>query len=283
MKAVGFDGSLQEFFTHMREAPQFYYPDTDEGREQYLREATAAIDAMREKLPEAFGLLPKADLVVKRVEPFRERAVGLAFYQYPPADGSRPGAYYANLYDMKSMPSYQLEALAYHEGIPGHHMQRAITVELQGIPEFQKYAIFTAFSEGWGLYSEQLAKEMGGYRDEYADFGRLALEVWRAARLVVDTGLHDKRWTREQAIDYLVGNTPHSPYEAEKAIERYAVFPGQATAYMIGKLKILELREKARATLGEKFDIRGFHDEVLKDGPVPLTILEAKIDAWSHR
>ncbi len=280
MEKVGFEGELPEFMTFMRESPDFYYPNSDEGRARYMIEATEMIDTMRERLPEYFGLLPKADVVVKRVEPFRERAAGKAFYQSPPEDGSRPGIYYANLYDMKSMPTYQMEALAYHEGIPGHHMQRAISIEKQDIPAFQKYASFTAYTEGWGLYTEELPKEMGFYSDPYSDFGRLAMELWRAARLVVDTGLHHKRWSREEAVEYLVANTPNARYDAEKAIERYSVMPGQATAYMIGKLKIMELRENARAALGERFDIRGFHDEVLKDGPVPLYVLEEKIDRW---
>jgi uncharacterized protein (DUF885 family) len=283
MKKVGFEGDLKAFMQFMREDPGFYYGNDEAGRERYLAEATAYIDTMRERLPDYFGLLPKADIIVKRVEPFRERAAGKAFYQAPPKDGSRPGIYYANLYDMNSMPVYQMEALAYHEGIPGHHMQRAISIEKTDIPEFQKYARFTAFTEGWALYTEQLAKEMGFYADPYADFGRLAMELWRAARLVVDTGLHYKRWTREEAIQYLVDNTPNSRYDATKAIERYAAMPGQATAYMIGKLKILELRKAAREALGEQFDIRGFHDEVLRDGPVPLSILEDKINRWVAR
>ncbi|MBA6414337.1 DUF885 domain-containing protein [Parahaliea sp. F7430] len=276
---VGFEGSLSDFFVFMREDPRFYYPTTDEGREQYLAEATALIEIMRERLPEQFGVLPKAELIVKRVEPFREQSAGKAFYQGPPPDGSRPGIYYANLYNMADMPKYQMEALAYHEGVPGHHMQRAISVELDGIPEFQKYASFTAYTEGWGLYTEQLPKEMGFYEDPYSDFGRLAMELWRACRLVVDTGIHSKRWTREEAIDYLVENTPNSLGDSTKAIERYIAMPGQATAYLIGKLKIVELREKAREAMGERFDIRQFHDEVLKDGPVPLSVLEQKIDA----
>ena len=218
MAQVEFAGTLQDFFVFMREDPQFYYPGTDEGRARYLREASSLIATMRTRLPEAFGIFPKAELVVKRVEPFRERSAGKAFYQYPATDGSRPGYYYANLYDMASMPTYQMEALAYHEGIPGHHMQRAITVELQDVPEFQKFAGFTAYSEGWGLYSEMLAKEMGFYSDPYSDFGRLAMELWRACRLVVDTGLHHKRWTRQEAIDYLVQNTPNSVYDSTKAI-----------------------------------------------------------------
>ncbi|WP_240624470.1 DUF885 domain-containing protein [Chromatocurvus halotolerans] len=283
MQKVGFEGDLPAFFDFMREDEQFYYPNTDAGREAYLTEARAAIDAMRERLPDYFGLLPEAELVVKRVEAFRERSAGKAFYQAPPKDGSRPGIYYANLYDMADMPKYQLEALAFHEGVPGHHMQRAITVMLDDIPEFQKYASFTAFTEGWGLYTEELAKDMGFYEDPYSDFGRLAMELWRACRLVVDTGIHSKRWTREEAIDYLVENTPNSLGDSTRAIERYIAMPGQATAYLIGKLKIMEMREKARVALGEDFDIRDFHDEVLKDGPVPLSILEKKVDAMIER
>ncbi len=278
MTQVDFEGSLAEFFEFMRTDPQFYYPNTDEGRAQYLAEATRLIDVMRAHLPEQFGIFPEAELKVKRVEPFRERSAGKAFYQRPAVDGSRPGIYYANLYEMADMPKYQMEALAYHEGIPGHHMQLAISGELQGVPEFQKHTTFTAYTEGWGLYSEAFPKSMGFYEDPYSDFGRLAMELWRAARLVVDTGLHSKRWTREEAIDYLLVNTPNPEGDSTKAIERYIAMPGQATAYMIGKLKLMELREKARVALGEKFDIRAFHDEVLKDGPVPLSILEVKVD-----
>ena len=280
MQHVKFTGTLQEFFTFMRTDPQFYYPDSDQGRVDYMTDAKAYIDTMEAKIPEYFGLTPEARMVVKQVEAFREKSAGKAFYQSPAIDGSRPGIYYANLYDMSAMPTYQMEALAYHEGIPGHHMQRAITQELNGIPDFQKYASFTAYTEGWGLYTEELGKDMGFYQDPYSDFGRLAMELWRACRLVVDTGLHAKRWSREEAIEYLVDNTPNARYDAVKAIERYIAMPGQATAYMIGKLKIMELRDKSRAALGDNFDIRGFHDEVLKDGPVPLSLLESKIDAW---
>jgi len=280
MAQVNFEGTLSEFFTFMRTDPQFYYPDSDQGRADYMADAKAYIDKMEAKIPEYFGLTPKAPMVVKRVEAFREQSAGKAFYQSPAVDGSRPGIYYANLFDMMAMPTYQMEALAYHEGIPGHHMQRAITQELEGIPDFQKYASFTAYTEGWGLYTEELGKDMGFYADPYSDFGRLAMELWRACRLVVDTGLHAKQWSREKAIDYLVENTPNAKYDAVKAIERYIAMPGQATAYMIGKLKIMELRDKARNALGEDFDIRSFHDEVLKDGPIPLSLLEAKIDTW---
>jgi uncharacterized protein (DUF885 family) len=280
MKEVGFEGTLQEFFVFMREDDQFYLPSTPEGRQQYLDDAKQAIDDMREMIPEYFGILPEAPMIVKRVEAFREQSAGKAFYQSPAQDGSRPGIYYANLYDMKAMPTYQLEALAYHEGIPGHHMQRTIAQELDGIPQFQKFLSFTAYTEGWGLYTEELAKDMGFYEDPYSDFGRLAMELWRACRLVVDTGIHAKQWSREKAVDYLVENTPNPEYDAQKAIERYIAMPGQATAYMIGKLKIMELREKAMNELGDDFDWKGFHDEVLKYGPVPLSMLEENIDSW---
>ena len=280
MKQVGFEGSLKEFFDFTRTDPQFFKPNTPEGKAEYLDEATGWIDQMREDLPNVFNTFPKADMIVKAVEPFREKSAGKAFYSRPAPDGSRPGTYYANLYRMQDMPTYQMQALAFHEGIPGHHMQIAIAQELTGVPKFRKYGGFTAFSEGWGLYSEYLPKEMGYYSDPYDDFGRLAMEIWRAARLVVDTGIHDQHWTREQAIQYLLDNTPNPEGDARKAIERYIVMPGQATAYKIGMNKIVELREKAKAELGDKFDIRDFHDVVLKDGAVPLDILEENVDAW---
>ena len=279
MRQVGFSGTLQEFFVFVRENQELRYPNTDEGREQYLEDARSAIARMEVKLPEYFGVLPKAELIVKRVEPFRERSAGKAFYQSPPPDGSRPGIYYANLFDMSAMPKTDLEALAFHEGLPGHHLQRAITAELEDVPDLQRYLSFTAFSEGWGLYTEQLAYEMGFYEDPYSRFGQLAMELWRAARLVVDTGIHSKRWSREEAIAYLVNNTPNAEYDCIKAIERYIAMPGQATAYMIGKLRIVELRENAREALGDKFDIRLFHDTVLGSGPVPLNKLAENIDA----
>jgi uncharacterized protein (DUF885 family) len=280
MQQVNFSGSLNEFFDFMRADKQFYYPNTDQGREDYLLEAKSLIDIMEAKLPDYFGLRPKAPIIVKRVEAFREQSAGKAFYQSPAKDGSRPGTYYANLFNMNDMPTYQMAALAYHEGIPGHHMQRSIAQELDGIPEFQKYASFTAYTEGWGLYSEELAKDMGFYQDPYADFGRLAMELWRACRLVVDTGIHAKQWSREQAIDYLIANTPNPRNDSVKAIERYIAMPGQATAYMIGKLKIMELREFAKQSLGDKFDIRDFHDQILKNGPLPLNLLEERIKSW---
>lgn len=280
MVKVGFAGTLQEFFVHMRNNQDFIYPATDEGRQRYLDEATAFIDNMRERLDELFITKPKADLVVKRVEAFREQSAGKAFYQQPSLDGSRPGTYYANLYDMPSMPSYQMEALAYHEGIPGHHMQIAISQELEGIPMFRKFGRYTAYTEGWGLYTELLPKEIGLYKDPYSDFGRLAMELWRAVRLVVDTGIHAKQWTRQQGIDFYVTNTPNAEADAVKMVERHIVMPSQATAYKIGMIKIVELREKAKTELGDAFDIRKFHDVVLRNGPVPLDVLEQFVNTY---
>jgi len=280
MKKVHFDGSLQEFFEFMRTDKQFYYPETEKGRETYLARAVDVIGTMKKKLPDLFITMPKADIVVKRVEAFREKSAGKAFYQRPAPDGSRPGTYYANLFKMSEMPTYQMEALAYHEGIPGHHMQIAIAQELQGIPKFRKFGGFTAYVEGWGLYSEFVPKEMGFYSDPYSDFGRLAMELWRACRLVVDTGIHAKKWTREQGIEYYTTNTPNPEGDAIKMVERHIVMPGQATAYKIGMLKILELREAARKELGDDFDIRQFHDVVLTSGAVPLNVLEKLVHDW---
>ena len=280
MKKVKFEGNLQEFFEFMRTDKQFYYPETEEGKQRYLKEATAIIDTMKGRLDELFITKPKADLVVKAVEPFREKSAGKAFYQRPAPDGSRPGIYYANLYKMSSMPTYQMEALAYHEGIPGHHMQLSIMQELENVPKFRKFGGYTAYTEGWGLYSELVPKEIGFYQDPYSDFGRLAMELWRACRLVVDTGMHSKKWTREKAIDWLAENSPNPHGDVVKAIERYIVMPGQATAYKIGMMKIVELRENARQALGDKFDIREFHDVVLANGAVPLDVLEELVADW---
>ncbi len=280
MGQVNFSGDLPAFFTFMRTDPRFYYPDTDEGKAAYLAEATRLINVMRTKIPAYFGILPKAEIVVKRVEAFREKSAGKAFYSRPAPDGSRPGIYYANLYNAADMPKYEMEALAYHEGIPGHHLQLAIATELKDIPKFRAFGGYTAYSEGWGLYCEYLPKEMGFYTDPYSDFGRLAMELWRASRLVVDTGLHHKRWTRAQAIDWLKSNTPNPDGDIVKAIERYIVYPGQATAYAIGMLEILKLRREAEAKLGEKFDIRGFHDAILQSGAVPLDVLSVNIHSF---
>lgn len=276
MAKVGFKGSLQEFFVHLRTGPQYFHSS----RAAYLAEVDSHVKAMEARLPAFFNTLPKAALQVKAVEAFREKSAGKAFYQSPSPDGSRPGTYYVNLYDLRDMSKTELEALAYHEGVPGHHLQRAVQTELTGLPPFRRFGGVTAYTEGWGLYSEELAKDMGFYTDPYSDFGRLGMELWRACRLVVDTGIHDKRWSREQAIQYLKDNTPNPDGDIEKAIERYIVYPGQATAYLIGKLKIMELRGRAQAALGQGFDFRRFHDVVLESGPVPLDILERRVDAW---
>jgi uncharacterized protein (DUF885 family) len=279
-KKMGVKGDLQAFFKYMRTEPKFYAPETAEGRALYLSETQKAQDAVTPLLPKWFGVLPKAPLVVKPVEAFREKSAGKAFYQRPSPDGSRPGTYYANLYTMADMPLTEVEALFYHEGVPGHHLQLAIQTELKDVPAFRQFGGVTAYSEGWGLYSEKLAKDMGLYTDPARDFGRLQLELHRAIRLVVDSGLHHKRWTREQAIKYVEDNSADAPGGIVKAIERYIIYPGQATAYMVGRLKISELRDKAQKALGKKFDIRGFHDTVLKSGPVPLDVLEEQVDAW---
>jgi uncharacterized protein (DUF885 family) len=281
MAKVGFAGTLQEFFAFTRNDPRFYHTS----REAYLAEAEGHLARMTAKLPEFFATLPPDPLVIKPVEAFREKSAGKAFYQSPAPDGSRPGTYYVNLYNLKDMSKNELEALAYHEGVPGHHLQRSIQTQLGDLPPFRRFGGVTAYTEGWGLYTEELGKDMGFYTDPFSDFGRLGMELWRAGRLVVDTGIHHKRWSREQAIAWLTENTPNPPGDIEKAIERYVVYPGQATAYMIGKLKIMELRDKAKAELGTAFDIRAFHDTILTSGPVPLSIMEENIGQWiaAHR
>ena len=281
MTQVGFKGSLQQFFVKMRDGKEFYYPNTPAGRQKYLDETQKAYAQVAAQLPRYFGRLPKAPLEVKPVEPFREKSAGKAFYNDPTPDGSRPGIYYVNLYDMNDMPSTEVEALFCHEGIPGHHMQNALQVELGSeVPPFRQFGGYTPYGEGWGLYAEKLCKEMGQYTDPYRDFGRLQLELHRAIRLVVDSGLHHKRWTREKAIKYVEDNSADAKGGIVKAIERYIVYPGQATAYMVGKLRIEQLRAKAERELGNRFDIRGFHDTVLLSGSVPLEILERNVDAW---
>ncbi|MAN45212.1 MAG: DUF885 domain-containing protein [Alphaproteobacteria bacterium] len=281
---VGFEGSLQDFFKMLRDSKddeRFYYPNTDEGRQAYIDDATAVIDNIKMHLPEFFGILPKADLVVKRVEPFREQD-GAAQHYYPGTpDGSRPGIYYAHLSDMTAMPKRELEVIAYHEGIPGHHMQISIAQELTGVPQFRTQAGFTAYVEGWALYSEWLAQEFPDtYTDPYSDFGRLGSEIWRAIRLVVDTGIHSKGWTEEEAVQYFLDNAAITEAQARSEIQRYIVMPGQATSYKIGMMKIQDLRRKAEGELGDKFDIRAFHDTVLGGGALPLKVLERRVDQW---
>ena len=277
---VGFDGDLQAFFEYLRTGDRFFFPDTDAGRQMYLDEATARIDFIRDRLPDYFGLLPKAELVVKRVEAFRERDGAAQHYNAGTPDGSRPGVYYVHLSDMTAMPTNQLEVIAYHEGLPGHHMQISIAQELTGLPTFRTQAHFGAYVEGWALYSEWLAREMGAYEDPYAEFGRLSSELWRAIRLVVDTGLHAMGWTEADAIAYFKANSPEPEESIVSEVRRYIVMPGQATGYKIGMLKIQDLRRAATARLGEDFDVRAFHDTVLGGGALPLGLLERRVDQW---
>lgn len=280
MKTVGFSGSLAEFFVHVRDGEAFHLPDTEEGRRRYIELAEGYLSAMEKKLPEYFGILPKAGLVVRRVEPFREEPGGAQHYYPGSPDGTRPGIFYAHLSDMKAMPTYELESIAYHEGVPGHHMQISIAQELQGIPRFRTQYGHTAFIEGWALYSEALARDMGFYADPYSEYGRLSAELWRAIRLVVDTGLHAKGWSEEEAVGYFLANSSVPEAAVRSEIRRYIVWPGQATAYKIGMMKIQELRAEAMSGLGDGFDWRGFHDTVLSGGSLPLSMLEGRVRDW---
>jgi len=280
MRRVGFDGTLREFFTHLRTDPKFTLSNDDTGRASYIAQATEMIDTMKRELDGLFITKPKADMIVKRVEPFREDTAFGAFYDQPALDGSRPGTYYINLKDMNELPIYQMQALAYHEGIPGHHMQIAIGMELEGLPKFRTLGGHTSYIEGWALYSEGLPKELGLFTDPYQEFGQLSMEIFRSARLVLDTGIHAKKWTREQAVQYMLDNTANSEGDVRAEIDRYIVWPGQATAYKIGMIKIQSLRKKAETALGDTFDIREFHDVILANGSVPLTILEELVDSW---
>ena len=235
---------------------------------------------MRTQIDDLFNIKPRADMVVKRVEPFREATAFGAFYNRPALDGSRPGTYYINLKDMNDLPTYQIQALAYHEGIPGHHMQLALSMELQDLPKFRTLGGHTAYIEGWALYSEAVPAELGLYVDPYQDFGRLSMEIFRAVRLVVDTGIHSKKWTREQAVKYFLENSANAEGDIRSEVDRYIVWPGQATAYKIGMIKIKDLRNRAETELGEDFDIAAFHDVVLANGSVPLSVLDTLVNNW---
>lgn len=258
----------------------FYYEDSDEGRAQILVDYQKILDEIDAGLDSAFRIRPKAGMEVVRIPEFKEKTAPGAYYQQPAIDGSRPGRFFANLYDIKATPKYSMRTLAYHEGIPGHHFQIAVAMELEGLPLFRMFSPFTAYVEGWALYSEYLAWEMGFQDNPFDNIGRLQAELFRAVRLVVDTGIHYKKWTREQAIDYMKENTGMAQTDVVSEIERYIVMPGQATSYKVGMMKILELREKAKIALGDKFDLRDFHDVVLKNGAVPLNILERFIDSY---
>jgi uncharacterized protein (DUF885 family) len=283
MHRVGFKRDLPAFFRFLRTDPGNFFPNTDEGRQAYLDQSKAYIDGVYADVGRYFNILPKAKLEVRRVEGWREETAPTAFYNQPAQDGSRPGYYYVNLRDMTTRQKHEMQTVAYHEGAPGHHFQLAIQQELTGVPMFQKFAFFGAYVEGWGLYAERLGKEQGRFTDPLQDFGRLQNEMLRAVRLVVDTGAHAKHWSRDRMIDYMLANIPMTRDEATKEAERYIDTPGQALSYKIGMLKILELREHARAELGSRFDIRDFHDVVLKNGAVPLSILEELVDDYIAR
>ena len=277
---VGFKGTLEEFFQYVRTDPRFKYPNTEAGREAYLGDARAFVAQMMAAAPRFFSVLPKAKLEVRAVEKWREGTASTAFYNRPAPDGSRPGIFYVNLVDMTQTQKVQLDAIAAHEGAPGHHFQIARAMELKGLPKFRTMGGYGAYVEGWGLYSERLAKEMGAYKDPYDEFGMLSNQMWRAIRLVLDTGIHSKKWTREQAIAYFKANSSVSDTDIVREVERYMNWPGQATSYMVGQLKIDELRTKAQRELGPRFDIRDFHEAVLAQGALPLDVLEEEVDRY---
>jgi uncharacterized protein (DUF885 family) len=273
--------NIGEVIQELNKQERFLFPNDDNGRQAALNEYNLILDEISAGLNDAFDIRPKAGLEVLRVPEFKEEGAAGAYYNRPAMDGSRGGLFYANLRDMKEVVKFGMKTLAYHEGIPGHHFQVAIQSELEGQPIFRTISLFTAFTEGWALYAERLAWELGFYEnDPFGNLGRLQAEMFRAVRLVVDTGIHFKKWTREEAIDYMVANTGMTPSGVTTEIERYIVMPGQACAYKIGMMKILELREKAKSELGEKFDLRKFHNVVLKNGAVPLEILEDLIDGY---
>lgn len=277
---VGFEQSLQEFFVFTREDPQFYYPNTDEGRQEYLDVNNEYLDFINEKLPEYFGVLPKASLIVSRVESFREQDGAAQHYRAGAPDGSRPGVFYSHMSDMSTLAKFQIEDIAYHEDNPGHHMQISIQQELTEVPRFRTQYFTTAYTEGWGLYAEWLAKEMGGFQDPYSDFGRLAGEIWRAVRLVVDTGIHTKRWSEDRAVQYFLDNTPIPEGAVRSEVQRYFAGPGQATAYKIGMMNFQQARANAEEALGDDFDIRAFHDIVLGAGALPMPMMHARVQRW---
>jgi uncharacterized protein (DUF885 family) len=276
LEAEGWDvsGGFTPAISEMADRDEFYYSDSDEGRESILADYQAMIDEISEGLEPYFDLRHESAVEVQRIPEFKEKTSPGAYYQRPAFDGSRPGVFYANLYDIKATPKYGMRTLAYHEAVPGHHFQLAIQQQLEGLPFFRKMIPFTAYSEGWALYAEQVAWELGFQEDPYDNIGRLQGELMRAVRLVVDTGIHAKRWSREQAIEYMVTNTGMAQSDVVAEIERYFVLAGQALAYKIGMTKILELRGKAQAELGDKFDMRAFHNVILGNGALPLNILE---------
>lgn len=280
LRTMGEKDDLKAYFKKLRTDPKFYFPNTEEGRAAFLADSNAYLAAVQAKIPDWFGVQPKAKVEIRRIEPFREKNAPDAHYMLPAQDGSRPGIFYFNLRDMRARPKWDNENTVYHEAIPGHHFQLAIAAERPDLPKFRRFYDAGAYSEGWALYVEELTKEMGLYQDPTSDFGRLGAEIWRAARLVVDTGMHAKGWTRDDATKWFAERVPISPDTAKSEIDRYLADPGQATSYKVGMIEIQRLRAKATAALGTKFNLRRFHDLVLTNGCLPLTVLESEIDRW---
>jgi uncharacterized protein (DUF885 family) len=278
---IGFEGPLEAFFDHVRTDPQFQYPNTDAGKAQCLADGRKLIADYMSVAPTQFRRLPKLPVEVRAVEPFREKsASAVPAYMAGSPDGSRPGVVFFNLSDMTQVLKPQIPVSCYHEGVPGHHFQMGRALEQTDLPTFRRNTVFNAYTEGWAVYCEKLAKEAGMYRDPYDDFGRLAFELWRAVRLVVDTGIHAKRWSRDQVVDYMRRNTLNTDRDLQAEVDRYFTQPGQACTYKIGQLKISSLRQRAEAALGGKFDIRDFHEAVLAGGSLPLDMLETQVEAY---
>ncbi len=276
MAEVGFEGDLDEFFEFMNTDEQFYFDEA----EQLIQGYRDMSEHIAELSKELFAVFPKTGFEVRRIEPFREKSAAGGQYQSGTPDGSRPGIFYANAYDIKSRPKWAMESLFLHEAIPGHHFQISLQRENENLPDFRRFGGYTAYSEGWGLYAESLGKELGVYTDPYQYFGALNAELWRAIRLVVDTGIHAKQWSRQEVLDFMYANSAVRPARAIAEAERFMAIPGQALAYKIGQLKIREIRNKAEARLGDRFDVKDFHTQILMDGPMPLSMLETKIDRW---
>lgn len=276
---VNFPGTLDEFLAHMRTDPKQRFTSGEE----LFQAADVILKRAQSQMPKLFGRLPKADCVMKELEAFRAPASPVAYYNPAPEDGSRPGYYYINTYAPQERLRFTLEALTYHEAVPGHHLQYMLDQENKDLPKFRRYTSYNAYGEGWALYTEKLGYEIGGYADPYSRFGQLTFEMWRACRLVVDTGMHHKGWSRQQAIDYMLANSSLAKLDIESEIDRYITWPGQALSYKIGEIRIIQIRKDAEAALGDKFNLRDFHDYLLSGGQMPIDILEERMKDWTKR